>query len=64
MCYIKESHRIYYKEIDVAILYVYKNHKIHYSAFNRDEYKSELKSLGLDKDIDDKKHESIKFCLI
>ena len=61
MCYIKESYRIYYKEIDVTILYVYKNHKIHYSAFNRDEYKSELKSLGLDKDIDDKKHESIKF---
>ena len=42
MCYIKESYRIYYKEIDVAILYVYKNHKIHYSAFNRDEYKSEF----------------------
>lgn len=54
MCYIKEKYRICYKEIEVAMLYVYKNHKVCYSAFNHDEYKSELKALGLDKDIEDK----------
>ena len=61
MCYLKEQYEIYYKEKQVATLYVYTNHKISYCSFDRDEFKSELKALGLDKSTEDKNHKSIKF---
>ena len=58
MCYIKDEYRISYKGENIGTYYVYTNKHTCFNAFesNIKPFKSELKKLGLDKEIEADKH--------